>query len=70
MVASLDGTRLYAEVLSFHRIAAGHRVRAHQIGKGRRRVGCTAQVQRAEEEAAADLGGAASPLGCLLRSIN
>jgi hypothetical protein len=36
MAASLDGTRLYTDELSFHRIAAGDRVGAHQIAQARR----------------------------------
>jgi len=39
MAASLDGTRLYTDELSFHRIAAGDRVGAHQIAQVRRGEG-------------------------------
>jgi len=53
MAASLDGTRLYTDELSFHRIAAGDRVGAHQIAQVRRGAGRAAERS---VEAAPDLG--------------
>jgi len=53
MAASLDGTRLYTDELSFHRIAAGDRVGAHQIAQVRSGAGRAAERSVA---AAPDLG--------------
>jgi hypothetical protein len=62
MAVSLDGTRLYAEVLSFHRIDVDpqHRNRSDQSNhqtKAERRMGTRGRQGGVERER--DLGGAA-----------